>query len=117
MTLPPGVSEKMAMYGYNGDGFRSGNYYTSYVSANSKFYSTDKYYGRKIYTPFWNHLKQQYQQYDCGVDCEYLGPRNLMMSMMMYVLIFSVFVAIVMVAVCHKEKMGVQRAPSFLQID
>ena len=59
--MPAHMSEKEAMYGYKGEGWKSGNYYTAYISMNPKFYSVDKVYGRKIYTPFWNEMKEAYQ--------------------------------------------------------
>ena len=72
-------------YGYQGEGWKSGSYYTKYISNNQKFYKIDAFYGKKIYTPFWNVIKETYQSADCGVDCDYLGPRNLMANMILYV--------------------------------
>ena len=91
-------------YGYDGDGWKSGNYYTKYISNNPKFYTKDKYYGKPIYTPFWNEMKQTYQKYDCGVDCDYLGPRNLMMDMLVYIILASAFSLFFVAIMCGKDK-------------
>lgn len=86
---------------------------------NPKFYVTDNYYGKKKYVPFWNINKEKYQVEDCGVDCEYLGPRNLCYNLFEYVLLFSVLVAIVLIAVCNQEKVGLttENTPSILRME
>ena len=106
-------------YGTNGDGWKSGQYYTAYVSQNPKFYSIDRTYGKKKYTPFWNIVKEKYQAEDCGVDCDYLGPRNLMMSFFVYITLFCVFVSVIIITLCNKDKVGINpsNTPSFLNID
>jgi len=60
LPLPAGMTEKEFTYGYRGEGYRSGNYYTKYISGNPKFYTYDKMYGKMVYTPFWNVVKQTY---------------------------------------------------------
>ena len=96
--------EHYLKYGTEGEGFQSGSYRTNYISQNPKFYQMDKYYGKTIYTPFWNHMLQKYQQHDCGVDCEYLGPRNLLMSLLVYIVLAVIFGLVAIVAVCSKDK-------------
>jgi len=53
----PHLSERAMVYGYDGAGWKNGNYYTSYISPNSKYYTKDKFYGKEIYTPFWNVMR------------------------------------------------------------
>ena len=96
-------------YGYAGEGWKSGAYYTKYISPNPKFYTKDSFYGKEIYTPFWNVMRNSYQSYDCGVDCDYLGPRNFMMSMTFYLVLFAIFVAFILTIWCSKEKLEVPR--------
>lgn len=103
------MSERMMVYGYDGKGWKNGNYYTSYISSNPKYYTRDKFYGKEIYTPFWNIMRNQYQSYDCGVDCDYLGPRSFMMSMTIYVVLAAVFVSFVVIIGCTKEKLHINR--------
>lgn len=94
--------EKFLKYGYTGEGFKAGNYYTKYISTNSKFYTKDKFYGTEIYTPFWNHMRNKYQQVDCGIDCEYLGPKDYLSNMLIYVVLFAVFIVVASLAACNK---------------
>ena len=49
--------QRFMQYGYDGEGFKTGNYYTKYISSNPKFYQKDGYYGKQIYKPFWNHIR------------------------------------------------------------
>lgn len=98
------LSEREMKYGYDGEGWKSGSYYTKYISMNPKFYTKDKWYSKEIYTPFWNTMRSVYQAYDCGIDCDYLGPRNLMMSMVVYVTLAAIFVGVGLVILCSKEK-------------
>ena len=96
-------------YGYAGEGWKSGSYYTKYISNNEKFYKLDGFYGKKIYTPFWNVVKEQYQASDCGVDCDYLGPRNLMAGMIFYVAGAAILLSFFAAIVCGKEKIDLTR--------
>ena len=52
--------DRLMTYGYAGQGWKSGSYYTNYISNNQKFYKIDSFYGKKIYTPFWNIIKETY---------------------------------------------------------
>ena len=99
----------MMVYGYAGEGWKSGNYYTKYISTNPKFYTKDKFYGKVIYTPFWNIMHNSYQSYDCGVDCDYLGPRNLMTSFLLYIFLAALFVFIFVMALCNKKRLQERR--------
>ena len=54
-------------------------------------------------------MQGKYQQTDCGVDCEYLGPKNLMMSLMVYITLAAIFGLIASIAVCSKYKYDYQR--------
>ena len=99
----------MIQFGTDKTGFKSGNYYTSYVSPNPKFYTFNKWYGFEIYTPFWNHMQNKYQQVDCGVDCDYLGPKNLMMGFMVYIVLAALFGLVASLAYWSKEKYQYQR--------
>ena len=38
------LSEREMKYGYEGEGWKSGSYYTKYISQNPKFYTKDKWY-------------------------------------------------------------------------
>lgn len=49
-------------------------------------------------------MQNKYQQVDCGVDCEYLGPKNMMMSMMVYLVLAALFGLVASIALCAKEK-------------
>ena len=64
-------------YGYDGLGWKSGKFYTKYVSKNPLFFQKDAVTGKSIYTPFWNSKLNRYQVTDCGMECEYLGPTTL----------------------------------------
>lgn len=79
---------------------------------NPKFYTYNSYYGRKIYTPFWNVMRSRYQTYDCGVDCDYLGPKNLMMGMFVYVGLAAIFAAVAIAVLCGKDKQEQNRHQS-----
>lgn len=105
------MSDREMVYGYDGVGWKNGNYYSSYISPNPKFYTKHSWYGKEleIYTPFWNIMTGKYQNNDCGVDCDYLGPRNFMMSMTLYVVLAAVFVTFLIVVGCTKEKLDIQR--------
>ena len=55
-------------------------------------------------------MRSAYQAYDCGIDRDYLGPRNLMMSMVIYDTLAALFVGVGLVILCSKEKYDQQRA-------
>lgn len=54
-------------------------------------------------------MRSTYQAYDCGIDCDYLGPRNLMMTMVIYVTLVALFIGVGLVVLCSKEKLDMER--------
>ena len=54
-------------------------------------------------------MQQKYQQQDCGVDCEYLGPKNLMMGLFVYIALAALFGLVATLALCSKDKYEYQR--------
>ena len=54
-------------------------------------------------------MRGRYQSYDCGVDCDYLGPKNLMMGMFIYIGLAAVFVAVAIAILCGKDKLDHER--------
>jgi hypothetical protein len=112
------MTEHEFTYGQKEGGWKNGDYTTAYVSANPKFYVTDNFYLKKKYAPFWNVVKEKYQVEDCGMDCEYLGPKNVETNLFSYIILFAVLVTIVLIAVCNQEKIGISNhnTPEFMRI-